>query len=89
MIAYIFFTILLLLSINCLAQSSADIQKLSSDFFEWRRITQPAAEDDIPRVERPEGWIPDFSPEALKEINKSILNFQPAEKSSDTNLVAI
>ncbi len=42
------------------------LQRLSREFFEWRRIQQPAQGDDIPRVERPEGWAPDFSPEALE-----------------------
>ena len=53
---------------NCLAQSNPHLQKLAEDFFEWRRITQPAAEDDIPRVERPDSWTPDFSPEAFIKI---------------------
>ena len=48
--------ILYLIQTNFFTQPNPDIQKLSSDFFEWRRITQPAAEDDIPRVERPE-WM--------------------------------
>jgi uncharacterized protein (DUF885 family) len=84
MIAFIFFTIPLLLSINCLAQSNADIQNLATDFFEWRRITQPAAEDDIPRVERPEGWIPDFSPEALERNKQSYVEFSTQLKNLPT-----
>jgi hypothetical protein len=66
---FILFTILLLLAIDCLAQSNADIQKLAFEFFEWRKITQPSTEDDILRVERPDEWISDFSPETL-ERNK-------------------
>jgi hypothetical protein len=38
------------------------IQPLAREFFEWRRVQQPASGDDIPRVERPDGWLPDFSP---------------------------
>ena len=38
---------------------------LAIKFFEWRRIQQPVSGDDIPRVERPHGWVPDFSPQAL------------------------
>lgn len=84
MVAFIFFTIPLLLSINCLAQSSADIQNLATDFFEWRRITQPAAEDDIPRVERPDGWIPDFSPEVLERNKQSYIEFSTQLKNLPT-----
>jgi len=43
------------------------LQALAADFFEWRRVQQPVTGDDIPRVERPEAWVPDFSPEALDE----------------------
>ncbi len=38
------------------------LQALAADFFEWRRVQQPVTGDDIPRVERPEAWVPDFSP---------------------------
>ena len=45
---------------------SVALQMLGRSFFEWRRVQQPAQGDDIPRVERPDGWVPDFSPEALE-----------------------
>jgi len=48
-------------------QLNADLQALGKEFFAWRAVTQPATGDDIPRVERPDMWIPDFSPEALVE----------------------
>jgi hypothetical protein len=38
---------------------------LAAKFFEWRRIQQPVSGDDIPRVERPHGWVPNYSPQAL------------------------
>lgn len=45
--------------------SNSRLQKLSEEFFAWRITMQPATTDDINRVERPDGWFPDFSPEAL------------------------
>ena len=48
-------------------QLNADLQSLAEEFFRWRAITQRATGDDIPRVERPDKWVPDFSPEALNE----------------------
>ena len=42
------------------------LQALARAFFEWRRVQQPVQGDDIPRVERPEGWVPDYSPVAVK-----------------------
>ncbi|MCZ6536618.1 MAG: DUF885 family protein [Gammaproteobacteria bacterium] len=41
------------------------LQALAQEFFGWRAIQQPATGDDIPRVERPDGWVPDWSPAAL------------------------
>lgn len=66
---YKYLTLFFFLTVNIIAQSNSDIQELAADFFEWRKITQPSTEDDILRVERPDGWVPDFSPEAL-EVNK-------------------
>ncbi len=41
------------------------LQQLAAEFFAWRRMQQPATGDDIPRVERPPGWVPEFSPADL------------------------
>ncbi len=43
------------------------LQALAADFFEWRRVQQPVSGDDIVRVERPDAWVPDFSPDALAD----------------------
>jgi len=45
---------------------AATLHALARSFFEWRRVQQPAQGDDIPRVERPDGWLPDFSPDAIE-----------------------
>jgi Bacterial protein of unknown function (DUF885) len=42
-----------------------DITVLAADFWRWRARQQPAAGDDIPRLPRPPGWLPDFSPGAV------------------------
>ena len=60
----------LFLNLPALAQPAVPeldqgLQELASEFFEWRRIQQPASGDDIPRVERPQAWVPKFSPEDL------------------------
>ncbi|MDZ4730796.1 MAG: DUF885 family protein [Xanthomonadales bacterium] len=41
------------------------LQSLAADFFSWRSKQQPASGDDIPRVERPAGWLPAWSREDL------------------------
>jgi uncharacterized protein (DUF885 family) len=45
-----------------------ELQELGQEFFAWRAATQPCTGDDIPRVERPAGWLPDFSPGAIHAI---------------------
>ena len=40
---------------------------LADEFWAWRAITQPTSGDDIPRIERPAGWLPDWSPDAIAE----------------------
>ncbi len=61
------FFLLFLLSIKVFAQQNDSIQKLGKDFFDWRKLEQPITGDDIPRIERPDGWIADFSPKALQK----------------------
>jgi hypothetical protein len=51
------------------------MQTLARGFFEWRRVQQPAQGDDIPRVERPDGWQPDFSPDALEGYRQDYAHF--------------
>lgn len=47
--------------------SIAQFRSLATQFFAWRRVQQPVSGDDIPRVERPHGWVPDWSPEAIED----------------------
>jgi uncharacterized protein (DUF885 family) len=60
------------------------LQIVSLDFFEWRRTQQPAQGDDIPRVERPDGWHPDFSPDALEAYRQKYDEFIELVNGLDT-----
>lgn len=60
------------------------IQNLAADFFAWRRMQQPSSGDDIPRVERPDGWVPDFSPEALAAYRQQYRAYLLAVDRLDT-----
>lgn len=57
---------------------------LAAGFFEWRRSQQPASGDDIPRVERPHGWVPDYSPKALEVYRETYREYLRAVESLDT-----
>ncbi len=57
------------------SMSNADLQNFSKEFFAWRVQTQPCSGDDIMRVERPDGWVPDVSPTALKSQKEQYNKF--------------
>ena len=63
----------------------AEVQELAADFFEWRRVQQPVTGDDIPRVERPDGWVPDYSPEALEAWRQQYRQYFRAVEALDTH----
>jgi uncharacterized protein (DUF885 family) len=75
MIVHKLLSAIFLFSIFCFPQPNADIQNLAANFFEWRKITQPSTEDDILRVERPDGWAPNFSPASLEGYKKKYVEY--------------
>ena len=42
-----------------------ELTTLAADIWTWRANQQPALGDDIPRLPRPSGWLPDSSPEGV------------------------
>jgi len=52
------------------------LQGLAARFFAWRAITQPCTPDDILRVERPDGWVPQVSPDALRDQQRILGQFR-------------
>ncbi|WP_219602252.1 DUF885 family protein [Nonomuraea indica] len=38
------------------------VLELATRFWAWRAVHQPRTRDDIPRIERPAGWLPRWSP---------------------------
>ena len=69
--------------------ASMALQGLTRSFFEWRRSQQPAQGDDIPRVERPDGWVPDFSPDALQEYREQYSLFLESLDEIDTENLSV
>lgn len=56
---------------------SADpIDDLSRDFWVWRAGVQPSSGDDIPRIERPAGWLPDWSAAAMAARRATLEQFE-------------
>jgi hypothetical protein len=66
------------------SRTYSELQKLAEDFWTWRAQNQPVSSDDIPRIERPPNWVPDWSRAAIErrrlefaELNKRWQNLDP------------
>lgn len=55
---------------------STSLDVLCADFWTWRAQQQPRGHDDIPRLERPPDWIPDFSAPARAEHAAALQDFE-------------
>lgn len=55
--------------------AASNLHSLAREFSAWRSVQQPATHDDVNRVERPDGWIPDWSPKALLEYDEKQKQF--------------
>jgi len=53
-----------------------ELHTLAREFFAWRAATQPASGEGVNRVERPDGWTPDWSPDALAKCNAEQKRFR-------------
>jgi hypothetical protein len=59
------------------------LDDLSRDFWTWRATTQPSSGDDIPRLERPDGWVPDWSPAAIAARRTALAGFDRRYRALD------
>ena len=79
-----------LLTLCCLAvmavPAAADpLDDLARDFWTWRAATQPASGDDIPRIERPAGWLPDWSRDAIAARRAALAGFKRRHRAIDAS----
>jgi len=66
------------------ATLSADpLDDLAHDFWAWRAIHQPITSDDIPRIDRPAGWTPDWSPQSIAQQRDDLAVFEKRWKEMD------
>lgn len=74
---------LMLLTTTIVAQPTARsgqtpnaLQQLSGDFWVWRAAEQPFSFDDIPRLDRPQGWAADWSPSTIAKRRDELTAFE-------------
>lgn len=48
---------------------------LAREVWAWRAATQPSSGDDIPRIDRPAAWLPDWSPSAVAARRTALADF--------------
>src|SRR5436309_303216 len=74
-------TVLFLLFVPSVVHADS-LDDLARDFWIWRAAEQPVSSDDIPRIERPSGWAPDWSPEAVARYHKQLDEYERAGRKS-------
>jgi uncharacterized protein (DUF885 family) len=63
------------------------VRSLGEAIWTWRAATQPFSGDDIPRIERPAGWTPDWSADAVADRRRELARFE-AEHAALRSAVA-
>jgi uncharacterized protein (DUF885 family) len=61
------------------------LDDLARDFWTWRAAEQPVSTDDIPRLERPAGWVPDWSPTTVTRYHQKLDEFEAHWKKIDSS----
>lgn len=59
------------------------LHELARDFWIWRGANQPISSDDIPRIERPDGWIPDWSGVAIERRRRELDDLSERHRNID------
>jgi hypothetical protein len=60
---------------NMTTSTYDQLQQLAQDFWTWRAANQPVSSDDIPRIERPRDWAPDWSQKAFAHRRRELEHF--------------
>lgn len=53
-----------------------EFDDLARDFWQWRAVHQPVSTDDIPRIDRPTQWSPDWSASAIANRRQALVEFE-------------
>jgi uncharacterized protein (DUF885 family) len=67
------------------AKSFDGLDRLDEEFWAWRAYYQPVSSDDIPRIERPHDWDPDWSVSAIHKQREELALFEERLKKIDSS----
>ena len=62
-----------------------DLTDLSTDFWNWRLYEQPFSEDDIPRLDRPQDFVIDWSTDKIAQRRTELAAMEARWKALDVN----
>ncbi|HZQ70234.1 MAG TPA: DUF885 domain-containing protein [Terriglobales bacterium] len=77
------FVVIFALAVPLLRADTLD--DLAADFWAWRANEQPISTDDIPRLERPKDWLPEWSPAAVSKYQAQLKVFEARWKAIDSS----
>ena len=69
--------------INMTTSTYGQLQQLAQDFWTWRAANQPISSDDIPRIERPNDWVLDWSRDAIARRRSELSEFAARHEAID------
>ncbi|MEO8191720.1 MAG: DUF885 family protein [Acidobacteriota bacterium] len=62
-----------------------ELQTISRDFWRWRAANQPVTGDDIPRLDRPADWTPDWTRAAVNRRRAEVAAFESRLEKIDAS----
>lgn len=61
----------------------AGLARLGTEFWQWRAANSFRTSDDIPRIERPPGWLPRFDPAGVDAQRRELESFVEQWRATD------
>ena len=74
-----------LLAATAATAAADDFDELAAEFWQWRAVQQPSSGDDLPRLVRPAGWAPKWSPTAVAAMREQLGRFEARWSAIDTS----
>jgi hypothetical protein len=65
-----------MLLVSTSGAAATELTDLGEQFWRWRAETQPITGDDIPRLIRPPGWVPDWSAANVQRQRTALAQFE-------------
>ncbi|MFE7263004.1 DUF885 family protein [Streptomyces sp. NPDC057592] len=66
-----------------MSRTPDELRLLAAEFWHWRAATAPDSGDDLPRLERPPGWAPDWSAGAVADRRRRMEQWYECHRHLD------